>query len=161
MSKIIGIIILTTVVSLILLSLFLTLTNSSPQTQKGSPENIVQTYITSIVEEKFNNSYSLLSKEIKTECGFTQYINNIEREIELFERGNVIHEKTLELEKDLKVIVYINISIVNTTVPFSTNEYIQEEKITLIKEDIINDEPKWKILETSFFNSCEIENELK
>ena len=63
MSKIIGIIILTTVVSLILLSLFLTLTNSSPQTQKGSPENIVQTYITSIVEEKFNNSYSLLSKD--------------------------------------------------------------------------------------------------
>ena len=87
--------------------------------------------------------------------------NNIEREIELFERGNVIHEKTLELEKDLKVIVYINISIVNTTVPFSTNEYIQEEKITLIKEEITNDGSRWKILETSFFNSCEIENELK
>lgn len=184
MLKIIGIIILATVLSLIALSLFLTLSNNSLQTKEGSPENVIQTYIEFILEEKFNESYSLLSEEIKSECAFIEYINNIESEIELFERGNIKHTKTVEFTEvasEIKLYenindkddfydqnrqefehgehatVYIDISIVDTTIPFGTDEYTQEETIILTKENIqINDEPKWKILNTSFLNSCDI-----
>tara|TARA_Y100000996_G_scaffold415248_1_gene408923 strand:- start:1216 stop:1794 length:579 start_codon:yes stop_codon:yes gene_type:complete len=187
MLKIIGIIILATVLSLIALSLFLTLSNNSLQTKEGSPENVIQTYIEFILEEKFNESYSLLSEEIKSECAFIEYINNIESEIELFERGNIKHTKTVEFTNEVAseikfpeydrerseddwddqnwqefepgehATVYIDISIVDTTIPFGTDEYTQEETIILTKENTqINDGSKWKILKTSFMNSCDI-----
>lgn len=160
MTKPIGLTILVIVFLLIVISLILTLTDSPSETKKGSPENIVQIYIESILEEDFKSSYSLLSDETKIECDFSDYIINIEREVELFNRGTVKHDKTVTVKENQEVIVYIDISVITSTVPFGTNDYTQDEKITLIKSK--NPEvPSWKISKTSFVNSCNINPKLK
>ena len=135
MTKTIGLVILVIVFLLIVISLILTLTDSPSEIKKGSPENIVQIYIESILKEDFESSYSLLSNETKVECDFSDYIINIEREIELFNRGTVEHDKTITVKENQEVIVYIDISVVTSTVPFGTNDYTNDEKITLIKSE--------------------------
>ena len=114
MTKPIGLTILVIVFLLIVISLILTLTDSPSETKKGSPENIE-----SILEEDFKSSYSLLSDETKIECDFSDYIINIEREVELFNRGTVKHDKTVTVKENQEVIVYIDISVITSTVPFS------------------------------------------
>tara|TARA_B110000263_G_scaffold248476_1_gene263490 strand:+ start:493 stop:1014 length:522 start_codon:yes stop_codon:yes gene_type:complete len=162
MTRAIGLVILAIIFLLIVISLILTLRGSPLQTKNGSPENIIQTYIESIIEEDFETSYSLLSEELKSECAFSDYVMNIEREIELFNSGTVKHNKTLPLEEDVHVILYIDISTVITDVPFGTDEYTREEKITLIKSEypLGSDsshliEWRWEISKTSYLNSCE------
>tara|TARA_B110000116_G_scaffold183689_1_gene159166 strand:- start:5 stop:487 length:483 start_codon:yes stop_codon:yes gene_type:complete len=160
MTKTIGLVILVIVFLLIVISLILTLTDSPSEIKKGSPENIVQIYIESILKEDFESSYSLLSNETKVECDFSDYIINIEREIELFNRGTVEHDKTITVKENQEVIVYIDISVVTSTVPFGTNDYTNDEKITLIKSEYPQ-EDSWKISKTSFVNSCNINPKLK
>ena len=160
MTKTIGLVILVIVFLLIVISLILTLKNSPSETKKGSPENIVQIYIDSILKEDFESSYSLLSDETKVECDFSDYIINIEREVGLFNRVTVKHDKTITVKENQEVIVYIDISVITSTIPFGTNDYTQDEKITLIKSEYPQVD-SWKISKTSFVNSCNINPKLR
>ena len=140
------------VVLLLLFILFITIVvlavNRKSHTMKeGTPERVVQIYLQHLSEEDFENAYALLDEELKSECTFREFITNSTLAKTRFKGDSLTHKKTNEFEE--VAIVSIEVTSIQTSIPFGADETRREELFTLSLED-----EKWKISDLRFPTGC-------
>ena len=132
---------------LVITSVVLSINRKSHTMKEGTPERIVQIYLQHLSEEDFENAYDLLNKELKSECDFSEFIKNSTLAKARFKGVSLTHKNTNEFEE--VAIVSIEVTSIQTSIPFGADETRREELFTLSLEDGI-----WKISDLRFLTGC-------
>ena len=132
---------------LVITSVVLAINRKSHTMKEGTPERVVQIYLQHLFEEDFENAYALLNEELKSECNFSEYITNSTLAETRFKGDSLTHKNTNEFEE--VAIVSIEVTSIQTSIPFGANETRREELFTLSLEDGI-----WKISDLRFPTGC-------
>ena len=128
-------------------SVVLAINRKSHTMKEGTPERVVQIYLQHLSEEDFENAYALLDEELKSECTFREFITNSTLAKTRFKGDSLTHKNTNEFEE--VAIVSIEVTSIQTSIPFGADETRREELFTLSLEDGI-----WKISDLQFPTGC-------
>ena len=132
---------------LVITSVVLAINRKSHTMKEGTPERVVQIYLQHLSEEDFENAYALLNEELKSECTFREFITNSTLAETRFKGDSLTHKNTNEFEE--VAIVSIEVTSIQTSIPFGADETRREELFTLSLEDEI-----WKISDLRFPTGC-------
>ena len=132
---------------LVITSVVLTINRKSHTMKEGTPERVVQIYLQHLSDEDFENAYALLNEELKSECTFREFITNSTLAKTRFKGDSLTHKNTNEFEE--VAIVSIEVTSIQTSIPFGADETRREELFTLSLEDGI-----WKISDLRFPTGC-------
>ena len=132
---------------LVITSVVLSINRKSHTMKEGTPERIVQIYLQHLSEEDFENAYALLNEELKSECTFREFITNSTLAKTRLKGDSLTHKNTNEFEE--VAIVSIEVTSIQTSIPFGADETRREELFTLSLEDGI-----WKISDLRFPTGC-------
>ena len=132
---------------LVISSVVLAINRKSHTMKEGTPERVVQIYLQHLSEEDFENAYALLNEELKSECTFREFITNSTLAKTRFKGDSLTHKNTNEFEE--VAIVSIEVTSIQTSIPFGADETRREELFTLSLED-----EKWKISDLRFPTGC-------
>ena len=128
-------------------SVVLAINRKSHTMKEGTPERVVQIYLQHLSEEDFENAYALLDEELKSECTFREFITNSTLAKTRLKGDSLTHKNTNEFEE--VAIVSIEVTSIQTSIPFGADETRREELFTLSLEDGI-----WKISDLRFPTGC-------
>ena len=132
---------------LVITSVVLAINRKSHTMKEGTPERVVQIYLQHLSEEDFENAYALLNEELKSECTFREFITNSTLAKTRLKGDSLTHKNTNEFEE--VAIVSIEVTSIQTSIPFGADETRREELFTLSLEDGI-----WKISDLQFPTGC-------
>ena len=132
---------------LVITSVVLAINRKSHTMKEGTPERVVQIYLQHLSEEDFENAYALLNEELKSECTFREFITNSTLAKTRFKGDGLTHKNTNEFEE--VAVVAIEVTSIQTSIPFGVDETRREELFTLSLEDGI-----WKISDLRFPTGC-------
>ena len=132
---------------LVITSVVLAINRKSHTMKEGTPERVVQIYLQHLSEEDFENAYALLDEELKSECTFREFITNSTLAKTRLKGDSLTHKNTNEFEE--VAIVSIEVTSIQTSIPFGADETRREELFTLSLEDGI-----WKISDLQFPTGC-------
>ena len=132
---------------LVITSVVLAINRKSHTMKEGTPERVVQIYLQHLSDEDFENAYALLNEELKFECTFREFITNSTLAKTRFKGDSLTHKNTNEFEE--VAIVSIEVTSIQTSIPFGADETRREELFTLSLEDEI-----WKISDLRFPTGC-------
>ena len=132
---------------LVITSVVLAINRKSHTMKEGTPERVVQIYLQHLSEEDFENAYALLNEELKSECTFREFITNSTLARTRLKGDSLTHKNTNEFEE--VAIVSIEVTSIQTSIPFGADETRREELFTLSLEDGI-----WKISDLQFPTGC-------
>ena len=132
---------------LVITSVVLSINRKNHTMKEGTPERVVQIYLQHLSEEDFENAYALLNNELKYECGFSEFIANSTLAKTRFKGDSLTHKNTNEFEE--VAVVSIEVTSIQTSIPFGADETRREELFTLSLED-----GKWKISDLWFPAEC-------
>jgi hypothetical protein len=132
---------------LVITSVVLAINRKSHMMKEGTPERVVQIYLQHLSEEDFENAYALLNEELKSECTFREFITNSTLAKTRLKGDSLTHKNTNEFEE--VAIVSIEVTSIQTSIPFGADETRREELFTLSLED-----EKWKISDLRFPTGC-------
>jgi len=132
---------------LVITSVVLSINRKSHTMKEGTPERVVQIYLQHLSEEDFENAYDLLNNELKSECDFSEFIANSTLAKTRFKGDSLTHKNTNEFEG--VAVVSIEVTSIQTSIPFGADETRREELFTLSLED-----GKWKISDLWFPAEC-------
>ena len=132
---------------LVITSVVLAINRKSHTMKEGTPERVVQIYLQHLSNEDFENAYALLNKELKSECDFSEFITNSTLAKTRFKGDSLIHKSTNEFEE--VAVVSIEVTSIQTSIPFGADETRREELFTLSLED-----GRWKISDLWFPAEC-------
>ena len=131
----------------VITSVVLAINRKSHTMKEGTPESVVQIYLQHLSDEDFENAYALLNEELKSECTFREFITNSTLAKTRFKGDSLTHKNTNEFEE--VAIVSIEVTSIQTSIPFGADETRREELFTLSLEDGI-----WKISDLRFPTGC-------
>ena len=132
---------------LVITSVVLAINRKSHTMKEGTPERVVQIYLQHLSDEDFENAYALLNEELKSECTFREFITNSTLAKTMFKGDSLTHKNTNEFEE--VAIVSIEVTSIQTSIPFGADENRREELFTLSLED-----GRWKISDLWFPVAC-------
>ena len=133
--------------TLVITSVVLSINRKSHTMKEGTPERVVQIYLQHLSDEDFENAYALLNEELKSECTFREFITNSTLAKTRFKGDSLTHKNTNEFEE--VAIVSIEVTSIQTSIPFGADETRREELFTLSLED-----GRWKISNLWFPAEC-------
>ncbi|MEC8891255.1 MAG: hypothetical protein VX426_05940 [Chloroflexota bacterium] len=132
---------------LVITSVVLAINRKSHTMKEGTPERVVQIYLQHLYEEDFENAYALLNEELQSECTFSEFLTNSTLYKTRFKGDSLTHKNTNEFEK--AAIVTIELTSIQTSIPFGADETRREELFTLSLEEGL-----WKISDLRFPTVC-------
>ena len=132
---------------LVITSVVLAINRKSHTMKEGTPERVVQIYLQHLSEEDFENAYALLNEELKSECTFREFITNSTLAKTRLKGDSLTHKNTNEFEE--VAIVSIEVTSIQTSIPFGADETRREEFFTLSLENGM-----WKISDLRFPTVC-------
>ena len=133
--------------TLVITSVVLSINRKSHTMKEGTPERVVQIYLKHLSEEDFENAYALLNEELKSGCEFSEFITNAALAKTRFKGDSLTHKNTNEFEE--VAVVSIEVTSIQTSIPFGAEETRREELFTLSLED-----GRWKISDLWFPAEC-------
>ena len=132
---------------LISLTVFISVTKDAVSLKADSPERTVQKFLQYISEERFQESYDLISPSKKNECGYISFVSSI-TDISEHIKNNKIELTNTYIEGD-EAIVSIKVSGMNNAILSAPSENSSTEQYGLILSN-----NQWLIETMEYPNNC-------
>ena len=124
---------LITILILISLTLFISLTKETVNLKSGSPERTVQKFLQYISEDQLQKSYTLISTSKKNECGYISFLASI-TDITEHIKNNKIQLTNTYIDGD-EAIVSIRVTEMNYSILSAPSENRSIKQYGLILSD--------------------------
>ena len=132
---------------LISLTVFISATKDAVSLKADSPERTVQNFLQYLSEERFQESYDLISPSKKNECGYISFVSSI-TDIAEHIKNNKIQLKNTYAEGD-EAIVSIRVSEMNYSILSAPSENSSTKQYGLILSN-----NQWLIETMEYPNNC-------
>lgn len=146
MDKLVGYGIALLLTVLIVVSLTLAYLKKGTEMEKGSPERTVQLYVSYLSDKRFTDAYDLLDQNLHAQCNLGEFTAAL-MWVENYFEGGTVKLKDRKIFDNISIVV-IEMTSVETRIPFGLDEHSTEGTFTLSLEG------NWKITEAGFNMNC-------